>query len=91
MHEQPKPTGLWAGVRFTEDEARSILAQIDHIATADAARRARWERIGKAREALVAAGSRPTTNRWSSDSRRSRSWAQPFCPSATRADGRFVP
>lgn len=55
--EQPQRTDLWTGVRFTEDEARSILAQIDRVAFRDAARRARWERIGSAREALAAAGS----------------------------------
>lgn len=53
MNEK-KQTGLWPGVRFTKEEKRSILAQIDHIANPDAARRARWERIGKAREAFMA-------------------------------------
>ena len=45
---------LWPGVRFTEEERRSILAQLDRIANPDAARRARWNRISDAREAFMA-------------------------------------
>ena len=54
MDEKTTQISLWPGVRFTEEERRSILAQLDRMANPDAARRARWNRISDAREAFMA-------------------------------------